>query len=545
MTSKITKQEVAEKIKEADNILIITSNSPKIDQLSSSIALADVLHDLDKNIVVVHSEEVSGAVKFLKPDDTIQKDAESLRDFIVSFKQDKVDKLRYTQEGDQYDILLTPVSRQVITEKDVEYRTGDFNIDLIIAMGVESKAKIDAAISKHAQLVNQIPMVNIVAGKKSSSLEAMFWQSEPASSLAEMIYELSKCVDENYKLNKQTANALLMGIVNQTERYKNKQTKSKTMHVSAELLELGADLLVVNENLALASDKPIAIPEAENTQQMVDEAVNEAGKYDTQLIKNKRKKVSGKSQRLYMKQGDLDSQGVSFGEKIKELKTEDEHKPDQLNIDAEGNLKIVSEDEQPQVAEPAHASEQEQVAPLDSHQNSPALSENEASQRLAGNKPRVSLTPSSEAVALSSAAVGGESIPEAPSIADLSPPLDNVSPPAPVAPVEEALAAAPSISEIVDRTATPTASELNEKVANLSPLNSNTDTYIDSLMNVSDNQPQAQPQAEIPSMDPNQAMTVDNYLAQHQQPQAQPQEPAAPADPSIGDSLAPPLASMT
>lgn len=559
MTTKITKEEVAEKIKEVDNILIITSSSPKIDQLSSSLALAEILHDLDKNSVIVHSEEPSTAVKFLKPENVIQKDAESLRDFIVSFKRDKVDKLRYTQEGDQYDILLTPVSRQIITDKDIEYRTGDFNIDLIIAVGIENKGKIDSVISKHAQLINDIPMVNIVAGKKSSGLEAMSWRNESVPSVAEMIYELSQCMDENYKLNKQSANALLMGIVDQTERYKNRQTKAQTMRFSAELIELGADLSVVNENLALDSAKPISIPEAENTQQMVAEAVGEAGKYDTQLIKNKKKKTSGKSQRLHIRQGDLEKQeGVSIGEKIKELKEEDEHHPDQINIDAAGNLKIISEeDDQPVVAEqPALTAHQDQpevaqqAVPESSYQDSPApvLAENSEDSQRFDKKQRLSLTPSSEAEALSPPPIGSnESIPEAPSIADLNPQLDSVLPQPPVEQI-----AAPSISEIVDRTAdnNPAVPGLNEKVADLSPLNSDTDNYIDSLMNVSDVQTQADP----PNLDPNQAMTVDNYLTQQQpQQQADPStqlQAPMPANPSIGsDSLsppvAPPLASMT
>ena len=66
---------------------------------------------------------------FLKPEKIIREDAESLRDFIISFDRSKVDKFRYSQEGDHYNILLTPAHRAVITEADMKYRKGDFNID--------------------------------------------------------------------------------------------------------------------------------------------------------------------------------------------------------------------------------------------------------------------------------------------------------------------------------------------------------------------------------------------------------------------------------
>ena len=193
-------------------------------------------------------------------------------------------------------------------------------------------------------------MISITAGKGSSNLDAMCWKEESAVALGEMMYDLGQVLDEKFKMEKQTANALLMGIIDQTERYKSRRTRPETMHTSGELLELGADLALLAENLALASTVPVDIPEAaiqEETKEMVEDAVGEAGKYDTQLIKDKNKKKAGRSQRLYIRQGGGDEAlSYSKGGKLKEEEIKEEHQLDKLNIDAEGNLHILSEDDE-------------------------------------------------------------------------------------------------------------------------------------------------------------------------------------------------------
>ena len=133
--------------------------------------------------------------------------------------------------------------------------------------------------------------------KLPAAWKPMTWKDEATVALNEMMFELSKTLDDKFEMDKQTANAMLIGIVDQTERYKSCRTRAETMHISGELLELGADPHLVAENLALASNIPLDLPEevAEETQAMVEDAVGEAGQYDTQLIKDKKKQKSGRS----------------------------------------------------------------------------------------------------------------------------------------------------------------------------------------------------------------------------------------------------------
>ena len=552
MASQIEKKEVAERIHEANSILIITSGDPEIDQLSACISLFDILQTLDKKAVMVYSGLVNTALNFLKPDKIIREDAESLRDFIISFDRSKVDKFRYTQEGDQYNILLTPAHRAIITEKDMKYRKGDFNIDLTIALGVAGKDKIDSTISQHNQLMKEIPMISILAGKGSGNLDAMIWKDEARVALCEMMFDLCQTLDDKLKVEKQTANAMLMGIVDRTERYKSRRTKAETMHISGELLDLGADPHLVAENLALAGSTPADLPEAEasSTKEMVEEAVGEAGDYDTQRIKGKRQKKSGRSQRLYIRASD--EAALAYGKKEEKGDEDDEHKLDQLSIDSEGNLHIIEEDdngddaagsndgngggnaEAPADKAPAAAQADDATKPAaaaaalsasGSDAGTPELANPAASPADKGRKNV--LTPTSN-IQAANPVTGAASPP--PTAAALSTPAPPLTPPAPLAgPSPPAPAAAPPLD--VSPTALALAKGTAPPPTAANAKSNQMHQYIDSLSSAANAAAQPTPPANAgPPASPTaagQALTVNNYLAQ-QQPAPPPAPAAAP-----------------
>lgn len=552
MKEKITKQDLAGKIGEAEDILIVTSGAPKVDQLTACVGLFNVLREHGKNPAIVYSKEIPGSLNFLEPEKVIQHDAESLRDFIISFDRAKVDKFRYNQEGDQYNILLTPSRLEAIVESDIKYRKGDFNIDLVLAVGVENKASLDAEIGKHKQLVEEITLVNIMAGSKESSWETACWKNNDSPALSEMMYELSQELNSSDKISKQTANTLLTGIIAQTERYKTKGTQPRTMHISAELLELGADLQLINENLA-RNRRPVEAPEPVAVVEKKAEAEVEATEHDVKLVKNKDKKKQVAAGRLYMSHGDA-AEGVSYGEKAGQQKAaEAEYQLDKLNIDEEGNLRILSDDveeEMPAAAAPAVAAASADEAPA---QDPPAPIIDRGVMP-AATVSRGVLNPSmpDESMALSSDAPADQSEPALAIAAENN--LQSLSP----------QAQQPSIGEMVDKaatpavTASPVAPSLNEKVDALSPVNANSsgdaDSYIDSLMGDASTPAQAPVQPPVVpggDVNPGQAMTVDNYLtqqadAQAANPQIQPGVPdASSLEPPYAPPTAPPLASMS
>src|SRR6266446_5785567 len=130
------KQQVAERLKQATNILVTVSNDPSVDQLAACIGMTLLLNKMNKHATAVFSGKVPSTIEFLKPEKTIETNTDSLRDFIISLDKNKADKLRYKVEKDVVRIFITPY-RTSLTEKDLVFSQGDYNVEVVMALDVK------------------------------------------------------------------------------------------------------------------------------------------------------------------------------------------------------------------------------------------------------------------------------------------------------------------------------------------------------------------------------------------------------------------------
>lgn len=245
------KNQIADKLKEANNVLVTVSTNPTVDQLSAAIGLALFLNKLDKHSSAVFSGQVPSTLEFLKPDNTIEKTTDSLRDFIIALDKEKADKLRYKVEDTMVKIFITPYKTS-ISERDLQFSQGDFNVDVVIAIGVHNKEDLDQAITSHGRILHDatVATVNTTTG---SELGGLNWVDPTASSLCEMIVALTDMIKAE-SLDAQISTALLTGIVAETERFSNEKTSSSTMNASAKLMNAGANQQLVSSKLAGPQD---------------------------------------------------------------------------------------------------------------------------------------------------------------------------------------------------------------------------------------------------------------------------------------------------
>lgn len=241
------KQLVTERVKKATNILVTVSRNPSVDALSAALALTLMLNKLDKHATAVFSGQVPSALEFLKPEKTFESTVDSLRDFIISLDKEKADRLRYKVENDVVRIFITPY-RTVLSESDLNFSQGDFNVDLIIALGVEKREDLDAAITAHGRILHDAAVVTINADGEKNTLGAVDWSDEKASSLSEMLMSLSEALQSGI-LDEQIATALLTGIVAATERFRNPKTSPKVMTMAAQLMAAGANQQLIAAKL--------------------------------------------------------------------------------------------------------------------------------------------------------------------------------------------------------------------------------------------------------------------------------------------------------
>ena len=254
------KQQLIDKLQNSNNILVTVSRDPSVDQLASCIGLTLLLNKQGKHAAAVFSGKVPSTLEFLKPDQTLEKNTDSLRDFIISLDKAKADKLRYKVEEDVVRIFITPYKTS-LSEADLEFSEGDFNVDVVVALGVQQQEDLDQAITAHGRILHDATVTSINAGAEGG-LGAINWDDPQSSSLSELITDLAVALDPEL-LDPQIATALMTGIVSETDRFSNDKTSSLTMSASASLMAAGANQQLVATELESPSPAGLAAPAGE------------------------------------------------------------------------------------------------------------------------------------------------------------------------------------------------------------------------------------------------------------------------------------------
>ena len=262
-------KKIAEKIKSSNNILVALSRDPNVDEISAAIGLTMILNKLGKHVTAIYSGETPNTLEFLKPEQTFEKNTNSLQDFIIALHKDKADHLRYKIEGDYVKVYITPY-KTTISQTDFEFSQGDFNVDLVISIDVETAESLDGALSEYGRIMHDATAVNITTNQAGRFAE-LEWSDPSESSVCEMIVILSGYLDQT-EFDQPTATALLTGIVSATDRFSNARTTSETMQVSSRLMQAGADQQLISSNIMqpttptpvdatpTSSDTPLASP---------------------------------------------------------------------------------------------------------------------------------------------------------------------------------------------------------------------------------------------------------------------------------------------
>jgi hypothetical protein len=248
------KKQLIDKLKSTSNILVTVRNNPNVDELSACIGLTLMLNKLGKHATAVFSGEVPDTIDFLKPEETLEKNTDSLRDFIIALDKSKADKLRYKVEDKVVKIFITPY-RTSISQDDLEFSQGDFNVDAVVALGAHEQHELDMAITEHTRILHDAVMMSI-NNTENGSFGSINWVDSRASSLCELVARLNRPLggkDKNL-LDEQVATALLTGIVAETERFSNARTTPDTMSVSSELMSAGANQQLVASELEAAEE---------------------------------------------------------------------------------------------------------------------------------------------------------------------------------------------------------------------------------------------------------------------------------------------------
>ena len=293
MSKNNAQEQIIAKLKESESILIAVNDNPSVDELSSALALTLAINNSGKHATAVSSGKMPDALAFLRPEKTFENSVDSLRDFIIALNKEKADHLRYKLVGDHVKIFITPY-RSIISEKDLEFEQGDFNIDFVLALNVESQDRLDGALAAHGRIFHDASVAILTIGENQTNLNGTHWHAENASSLSEISVQIIESLGKK-NLTQPVATALLTGIVAETDRFSNAKATAEVMSLAAKLISSGADQQLVVSKIREAEEKAGEFAGQKNAkmEEALEEISNEKEKSSEKSSSKKEQKRNG------------------------------------------------------------------------------------------------------------------------------------------------------------------------------------------------------------------------------------------------------------
>lgn len=242
-------QEILNKLPQVTNILVTVKASPSVDELAAALGLTIALNNIGKHATAVFSGKIPDAMSFLKPDKTFESDVHSLRDFIISLNKEKADKLRFAQEGEIVKIFITPKAN--LSSEDLTYNAGDFNVEMVLAIGIANQNELDSAIAAHGKILHEATVATLTAGANPSTIGSINWAEPNLTSASAMVMQLLQAINPPITISADIATALLTGLVANTNMFSNQNTSSQVMELAAKLMSAGANHQLVASSIGI------------------------------------------------------------------------------------------------------------------------------------------------------------------------------------------------------------------------------------------------------------------------------------------------------
>ncbi len=249
-SNQVVRQQIIAQIKESENVLVAVRAQASMDELAAAVALSLMIDNLGKHAVAVYSGKIPSSLEFLNPEKVLVKSLDGLRDFVISLDKDKADHILVKKDGEMAKILITPYHTS-IKQSDLTFEQGDYNVNLVLALGARSKSELDKALVSHDRILNEAPIIAIT-NEVAGDLGTMVLQDQDTASVSEIVANLAFAARElNPDLNvfdPTMATTILAGIIGVTNRFSNTNTTPSLLSLAAKLMVLGANQPLVIQN---------------------------------------------------------------------------------------------------------------------------------------------------------------------------------------------------------------------------------------------------------------------------------------------------------
>lgn len=249
---KNPKQQIAEKIKQAKNILLVTHVNPDEDAIGSVLALFHTLKKLDKNISIACSGKKSDKHAFLPGYENVKNELIGSKQFIITLNTANTNaphKVKYQTEDDKIHLIVTPEQGN-FTQEDVTIKEGKHQFDLIIVTDTPNLERLDNIYSENTELFYETPIINIDHHSDNDGFGEINLINSKSSSVCEMLVSIIETLSSDQSLlDANISTCVLTGILGDTASFQNSNTTSKSLTVAAQMIAGGANHMQIIKSI--------------------------------------------------------------------------------------------------------------------------------------------------------------------------------------------------------------------------------------------------------------------------------------------------------
>ncbi|PIU69349.1 hypothetical protein COS81_00235 [candidate division WWE3 bacterium CG06_land_8_20_14_3_00_42_16] len=239
--------QIQDLIAEARKIAVFTHKNLSLDSLAALLSLGQIFQKLKKDFVLISPEAVPAELQFLKGVEKINHQL-GPRNLIIEIKggKDMVEKVSYFTQGDNFNLVITP-QKDNLTPEQIQYSFTSLEADLLIVLDTIRLTGLGEIVETYAQEFQSLPLINIDRHTQNTRYGKINLIDNSCSSTSEIILSLADKFQIEWDHN--LATTFLAGIYGGSRNFLSKTTSLKSFLGVARLLEKGADLNSVLENV--------------------------------------------------------------------------------------------------------------------------------------------------------------------------------------------------------------------------------------------------------------------------------------------------------
>lgn len=233
-------QQIFEQIKKAEKILITFSKTWSGDGVASALALFLFLKKLGKNVeIAAENVDKNETFAFLPSYPEIKPGLNSLRHFIVSLstRQTKVNSVKYKQEPESLDFIVTP-QNGFFTKEDLTIKSSGFKYDLIFVFDTRELESLGKIYDNDTELFYKVPVINIDHHPSNEEFGQINLIDLTAVSATEILFNLFEAYARE-SIDGEIATCLLAGMIAKTRSFKTPNVTPGALSIASQLIAMG------------------------------------------------------------------------------------------------------------------------------------------------------------------------------------------------------------------------------------------------------------------------------------------------------------------